>query len=412
MKTKLNNIASWFVVITFLSGFIYIFLWGFYNYTYQLTDKSFSELEEFNSEVMKLQKLEKFKFKRLEELKFEVLEILDPNYFDKYYALENYLSEEHSEYIYSPNFDKIKTSLNVTYLDYSPIANKKYREVDSLYSDVYKIIGHETIHLSYTDHVITEHYTHFQIRPMKDLVIPRSVINQLKDISNICFDTKEEFEQEVRKKIGLETFEDFDVIIDGVTGRQPSWLWHLFLFLLILFICSVVTKGFLEHLISKENEAKKSLEIEQNISDAKENVKINPNTILPIWDLASNTLQKYYNKNIEQVNSIYKLSIAVMLMGFVLIVSIIISSIYFSINSDFAVLGIVAGIITEFIGATFLFIYKSTVKQALEHSKSLEKINNVGMSIKILESIQTEKDNRDELTKAKIEIAKKLLSND
>ncbi len=99
-----------------------------------------------------------------------------------------------------------------------------------------------------------------------------------------------------------------------------------------------------------------------------------PEKILPIWDLANYTLQKYYNKNLSQVNSIYKLSVAVMVLGFALIVSILVATVYFKIDMKLDSIGIIAGIITEFIGATFLFIYKSTIKQALQHSNSLEEI--------------------------------------
>ena len=34
----------------------------------------------------------------------------------------------------------------------------------------------------------------------------------------------------------------------------------------------------------------------------------------------------------------------------------------------------VVGVITEFIGATFLFIYRSTIEQAINYSKTLERI--------------------------------------
>ncbi|MGZ3643806.1 MAG: TRADD-N-associated membrane domain-containing protein, partial [Ktedonobacteraceae bacterium] len=52
-----------------------------------------------------------------------------------------------------------------------------------------------------------------------------------------------------------------------------------------------------------------------------------------------------------------------------------------------ALIGALAGIITEFIGATFLFIYRSTVQQAANYMKTLERINSVGMATKILDTI-------------------------
>lgn len=67
------------------------------------------------------------------------------------------------------------------------------------------------------------------------------------------------------------------------------------------------------------------------------------------------------------------------------------------------------GIITEFIGATFLFIYKSTVEQAIRYTSSLERINSVGMSMQILDTIKQSKETLVELTQAKISISKLLL---
>ena len=99
-----------------------------------------------------------------------------------------------------------------------------------------------------------------------------------------------------------------------------------------------------------------------------------------------------------------------MILGFALIVSILVSTVYSKVDVKLDSIGIIAGIITEFIGATFLFIYKSTVNQALHHSKSLEEINNVGMSIKIVESIEKDDKNKEKIDDAKIEIAKKLIN--
>jgi hypothetical protein len=44
-------------------------------------------------------------------------------------------------------------------------------------------------------------------------------------------------------------------------------------------------------------------------------------------------------------------------------------------------------VITEFIGATFLFIYRSTIQQASSYSRTLERINSVGMAMQILDTM-------------------------
>jgi TRADD-N domain-containing protein len=46
-----------------------------------------------------------------------------------------------------------------------------------------------------------------------------------------------------------------------------------------------------------------------------------------------------------------------------------------------------SGIITQFIGATFLVIHRSTMAQANEFMTVLERINTVGMAVQVLDSI-------------------------
>jgi putative ubiquitin-RnfH superfamily antitoxin RatB of RatAB toxin-antitoxin module len=66
-----------------------------------------------------------------------------------------------------------------------------------------------------------------------------------------------------------------------------------------------------------------------------------------------------------------------------------------------------SGILVQFIGATFLIVYKSTVSQARDYVTILERINAVGMSVQILENIDSaQKELRDG---ARVEIAKSLL---
>ena len=52
-----------------------------------------------------------------------------------------------------------------------------------------------------------------------------------------------------------------------------------------------------------------------------------------------------------------------------------------------AVIATSSGVITEFIGATFILVYRSTIQQAVNYSKTLERINAVGMAMQILDTI-------------------------
>jgi len=50
----------------------------------------------------------------------------------------------------------------------------------------------------------------------------------------------------------------------------------------------------------------------------------------------------------------------------------------------------VSGIITQFIGATFMVIYRSTMAQANEFMTVLERINNAGMAVQVLDALPEE----------------------
>ncbi len=67
-----------------------------------------------------------------------------------------------------------------------------------------------------------------------------------------------------------------------------------------------------------------------------------------------------------------------------------------------AVISGLAGVITEFIGATFLFLYRSTIQQAAGYTQTLERINSVGMAMQILDSISSESKELQDETKAEI----------
>src|SRR5262249_13355836 len=127
---------------------------------------------------------------------------------------------------------------------------------------------------------------------------------------------------------------------------------------------------------------------EQTIERAKSEVQSQPDKSKPAWDLARATLELYFNRNLSQIGSIFWLSVAVMLVGFAIVgfgISLAITRPETAITP--ASLATISGIITQFIGATFLFIYRSTIQQAINYSRTLERINSVGMAMQILDTM-------------------------
>jgi len=150
-----------------------------------------------------------------------------------------------------------------------------------------------------------------------------------------------------------------------------------------------------------------------NLADAQKRSQDEPDKVKPAWDIAKATMELYFNRNLGQVQSIYRLSIVVMIAGFAIIIYGMTQTLQNPNNITPVIIGSLSGIITEFIGATFLFIYRSTVEQAANYLKTLEKINNVGMAMQILDGLAENKEQsaQEQIISAKIEVAKLLLSN-
>jgi nitrate reductase gamma subunit len=108
------------------------------------------------------------------------------------------------------------------------------------------------------------------------------------------------------------------------------------------------------------------------------------------WDLARITLESYFDRNLRQVSAIFWLSVAAMLIGVGIIVWGITIAVGAKDNNATQLAAIItgaSGVITELIGATFLVLYRSTMQQANEYTRTLERINSVGMAMQVLDTI-------------------------
>ncbi|AYO09598.1 hypothetical protein D0784_09345 [Vibrio campbellii] len=179
---------------------------------------------------------------------------------------------------------------------------------------------------------------------------------------------------------------------------------QVFEILAIVFSISAVAFSFgvyVHQVVSEEN--KKA----QKIEEAEQRVKDNPKAPQAAWELAQVKLESYLNRNLKQVSTVFWLTMFVMLVGFSFIGVGVFKLFSSTENFEASVLATVAGILINFIGATFLVIYKSTMKQATEYVTILERINAVGMSVQILETISGEDKLKQQTT---AELSKQLLA--
>lgn len=148
---------------------------------------------------------------------------------------------------------------------------------------------------------------------------------------------------------------------------------------------------------------------EHEIQNAKAESREQPEKITPTYNIAFLTLQKYFDKNLNQIDQIFRISLIVMTVGFILIGIGTFYSITYPDKLGISIIATVSGVIIDFIGATFIFIYKSTIEQAMKYTEKLEKINNIGMSMTIIDGIKEGSIPNEDLGKAKIEISRLLI---
>lgn len=136
-------------------------------------------------------------------------------------------------------------------------------------------------------------------------------------------------------------------------------------------------------------------------------VEENPREPKAAWELAQVKLETYLNRNLKQVRSIFWLTVIVLTLGFVLIGYGVFRAYLDPAVLTGPILSAASGVLVNFIAATFLVIYRSTMAQAKDYVTVLERINAVGMAVKILDTLDDADGNLRRQTTA--EIAKELL---
>jgi nitrate reductase gamma subunit len=148
--------------------------------------------------------------------------------------------------------------------------------------------------------------------------------------------------------------------------------------------------------------------LDSRVTAAEQRVENEPEKAKPAWDLARATLEAYFARNLVQINYIFYLSIVVIVVGFVITIWGLSRAFTEPDKWQPSLIAASAGTITQFIGATFLFIYRSTLQQAVRYTKTLERINSVGMAMAILDTMSDDTDARLK-SKTKAELVKLLV---
>jgi hypothetical protein len=150
----------------------------------------------------------------------------------------------------------------------------------------------------------------------------------------------------------------------------------------------LVAIGFiLALLIHLTQKTKDEVKRDKKIEAVERRVQENPKETQAAWELAQVKLENYLNRNLSQIKSIFWLTTLVMMAGFTLISVGTYEAFQDPAKFHASILSAASGVIVSFIGGTFLVIYKSTMAQAKDYVTMLERINAVGMSVQILETL-------------------------
>ncbi len=180
--------------------------------------------------------------------------------------------------------------------------------------------------------------------------------------------------------------------------------------LIFYFIVLLGAIGLLLLIVSLYTNFRAEKKSQKRIKDAESIAEKEPEKMKPAWNLARITLENYFDRNLKQVTAIFWLCVVVMFVGFIIIVLAIMQAIQAPDGALPPIIAGLAGIITELIGATFLFVYRSTMQQAIKYTKILERINSVGMAIQILDTIPNDAKIENLKDSTKAFVAKRLMN--
>jgi len=138
-------------------------------------------------------------------------------------------------------------------------------------------------------------------------------------------------------------------------------------FLIIPFFIGVSVPALIQRLVAQQNRRLQDITLQKDLEEAERKVEEHPKDARPVWEVSRLQLELYIRRNQSQVNAIFWVTVAVMVAGFVLVAI----GVYQAVNAltiNSAILTTASGVITQFIGAIFLYIYKSTVTQASSYA--------------------------------------------
>jgi hypothetical protein len=165
---------------------------------------------------------------------------------------------------------------------------------------------------------------------------------------------------------------------------QGKWTWSggwLPVFVVLGFLALSAVRAMWLEMSAQERD------VNRRVAAAEARFAKEPEKAAPAWTVAQARMEQFFGRNLLQANLIFVVSLVVMAVGF----GFVVYGIKLGLSNPAALstsyLAGAFGALSEFIGVTFLVVYRSTLTEANSFMSVLERINTVGMAVQILDSI-------------------------
>ena len=294
---------------------------------------------------------------------------------------ELYLYREQAQIINTYTLNKIYSNKEELILKIKSIIDKEFYE-----ENIYRFT---LSNIEKVDYKKEEVY-------FKPLYIPsEQEIEKLKVYKNKTFKTTVDFEIMLNS---LDFNNDFMSLVKKYRDNEPDIKRRATFFMFFLmgdFLFSAIINLLFFSSNNKSSEQQEEL---------KKKKKEQPDKIKPTWEYGKIELMEQLEVTKKHIRVTFWCSIFAIIGGLFLIFKITIIQ---DLDRDISILGAIGGVIAEFIGGTLLLMYKSLISQLNENLKILERLNFVGIGIKILDTIES--DDKEEINSAKMKLAQQII---
>jgi hypothetical protein len=142
---------------------------------------------------------------------------------------------------------------------------------------------------------------------------------------------------------------------------------------------------------AKRNGEKRIAKVEEKLAEAEDQAKKNPQSSKPIWEMSYYQRERFIEINIKQNNDIFRLAFRMIVFGLILIIlGLSRDFMYPSTDPNVAWAAVIAGLITQFIAATILVIFKLVFQQTMEYFKTVERMASIGVAMTMMDTLSDE----------------------